>query len=165
MAQAVSRHNKSLATQDQAQVEPVRLCNCRRGETCPVGGQCLRGPVVYRAAITANNNTEYYTGIAGNSFKERINKHKHDLRNSDKRHSTTLSKHIWDLKDSGTDFNLSWSLVQNAPIFNHTTKKCRLCNTEKLLIMFKPEVATLNDRSEFYSTCRHRLKNMLCKVK
>ena len=68
--------------------------------------KCLRGPVVYRAATTANNNTEYYTGIAGNSFKERINKHKHDLRNSDKRHSTTLSKHIWDLKDSGTDFNL-----------------------------------------------------------
>ena len=112
---------------------------------CPVSGQCLRGPVVYRAAITANNNTEYYTGIAGNSFKERVNKHKHDIRSSDKRHSTTMSKHIWELKDSGTDFNLTWSIVENAPIFNHTTQKCRLCNTEKLLIMFNPEGATIND--------------------
>ena len=31
--------------------------------------------------------------------------------------------------------------------------------------MFKPEGATLNDRSEFYSTCRHREKNLLEKVK
>ena len=112
-----------------------------------------------------NNNTEYYTGLAGNSFKERFNKHKHDLRNSNQRNSTTLSNHIWNLKDSGTDFTLSWSIVQNSSIFNHTTRKCRLCNMEKYLIMFKPEGATINDRTEFYSTCRHRLKNLLSKVR
>ena len=165
MAQAVSRHNKALAIQDRAQEKQVKECNCLVGETCPVGGQCLRGPVVYRAAVTANNATEYYTGLAGNNFKERVTHHNSDMRHSDQRGNTTLSTHIWNLKDSGTDFTLDWSLIQNAPIFNHTTKTCRLCNTEKYLIMFKPEGATLNDRSEFYSTCRHRKKNLLEKVK
>ena len=165
MAQAVSRHNKKLAIQEQAQDEQVPECNCLQGDKCPVGGQCLRGPLVYRAAVTANNKTEFYTGIAGNSFKERWGGHNSSLRHSDQRHKTTLSNHVWDLKDSGTNFNLEWSIVQNAPTFNHTTGKCRLCDTEKYLIMFRPENATLNKRTEFYSTCRHREKNLLKKVK
>ena len=164
MAQSVSRHNQTILKEEEQQHQ-VRLCNCARGTTCPVGGQCLRGPVIYRAAITANNKTEYYTGLAGNNFKERVNKHNSDIRNSNKRFSTTLSKHVWELKDGGTNFDIKWRIVQNASTYNHTTKKCRLCNTEKLLIMFNPEGATLNDRSEFYSTCRHRLKNLLSKVK
>ena len=126
-------------------------------------GQCLRGPLVYRAAVTTNNKTEFYTGIAGNSFKERWAGHNSSLRHSDQRHKTTLSNYIWDLKDSGTNFNLEWKLVQNAPTFNHTTGKCRLCDTEKYLIMFRPENATLNKRTEFYSMCRHREKNLLKK--
>ena len=40
-----------------------------------MGGQCLRGPVIYRAAIAAYNKTEHYTGLAGNNFKHRVNKH------------------------------------------------------------------------------------------
>ena len=64
MVQSVSRHNQTILKEQQQQHQ-VRLCNCIRGTTCPVGGQCLRGPVIYRAAITANNNTEFYTGMAG----------------------------------------------------------------------------------------------------
>merc|ERR1711954_482234 len=108
MAQAVSRHNKKLAIQEQAQEEQVQECNCLQGDKCPVGGQCLRGPLVYRAAVTTNNKTEFYTGIAGNSFKERWDGHNSSLRHSDQRHKTTLSNYIWDLKDSGTNFNLEW---------------------------------------------------------
>ena len=165
MAKAISNHNQKLAKDDRAQGEEKRLCNCTRGTTCPVGGQCLRGPVVYRATVSANNTTQYYTGIAGNSFKERFNGHQTSINKNNKRNSTTLSQHVWELKDSGTNFNLSWNIVQNASSFNHSTGKCRLCNTEKLLIMFNPEGATLNSRSEFYSTCRHREKNLLKKVK
>ena len=134
------------------------------GTICPVGGQCLRGPVVYRAAVTANNSTEYYTGIAGNSFKERWDGHNTTLRHSEKRGETTLSQYIWDLTDSGTNFDLTWSIVQNAPIFNHSTQKCRLCNMEKLLIMFEPEGATLNSRSEFYSTHCKLLQLILARL-
>ena len=145
----------------------MRSCNCTRGKTCPVNGQCLKGPVLYRACVVSNNNnnTEYYTGITGNNFKQRVNKHNSDFRNINQKHSTTLSKHIWDLKDSNTDYTLSWEIVEESQIYNHTTRKCRLCNREKWHIMFRPENATLNDRSEFFSTCRHRLKNLLSNVK
>ena len=132
---------------------------------CPVDGKCLTGPVLYRADVTANNKTEHYTGIAGNNFKERVSKHFSNIDHSEQRDDTTLSQHIWNLKDSNIDYILKWNLVEEAPIFNHTTGKCRLCNREKWYIMFKPEHATLNNRSEFYSMCRHRKKNLLEKVK
>ena len=123
MAKEGLNHNQKLTKEDQGQVEVKRLCNCTRGTTCPVGGQCQRGPVVFRAAVSANNTTQYYTGIAGNSFKERFNYHRTSMNKNNKKNSTTLGQHIWELKDSGTDFNISWSIVQNASIFNHTTGK------------------------------------------
>ena len=161
MAQTISRHNSRLAKQEQT----ARSCNWSGDKTCPNGGQCLKGPVVYRAAVTANNHTEFYTGIAGNSFKERVGGHLYDFNHWDQRKSTTLSKHIWDHKQNGRTYDLSWSLMETAPTYNHTTGKCRLCLREKWYIMFRPDDATLNDRSEFYSTCRHRLKNLLWKFK
>ena len=114
--------------------------------------------------MTANNKTEYYTGITGNTFKERVTSHFSDFRHIEQRHSTTLSNHIWTLKENNVDYNLVWNLVEETSTYNHTTGKCRLCNREKWHIMFNPEKSTLNTRSEFYSTCRHRLKNLLEKV-
>ena len=165
MAQTVSRHNARLARQTQSQQQPSRECNCTGGEPCPVGGKCLNGQVVYRAKVTANNNTEYYTGMTGNTFKERVNKHNSDFRNTNSKHSTTLSTHIWDLNGRNIDYDLDWSLVDKAPTFNHTTGQCRLCNKEKCYIIFDPESANLNDRTELYSICRQRLRNLLSKVR
>ena len=45
--------------------------------------------------------------------------------------------------------------------FNPSNGQCRLCNKEKYFIMFKPEGATLNARSEFYSSCRHKAKHLM----
>ena len=165
MAQAVLKHNTKIVRQATAVTQPEKSCNCRRGHPCPVGGQCLRRSVVYRAAITANNKTEYYTGITGNSFKERLNHHNSDFRNKKQRNSTTLSNHIWELKETSTPYDLSWSIIESAPKYNNNTGKCRLCNREKWYIMFRPEGATINDRSEFYSTCRHRTQNLLSRIK
>ena len=165
MAQAISRHNGKAARQEQEnQQPPPRGCNCTK-YACPVEGKCLTGPVLYRADVTSNNKTEYYTGIAGNTFKERYSKHFSNMEHSDQRDDTTLSQHIWSLKDSNTNYVLKWNLVEEAPIFNHITGKCRLCNREKWYNLFKPEHATLNNQSEFYSMCRHRKKNLLEKVK
>ena len=86
-------------------IKTMEGCATAQGApSAPLGGQCLRGPVVYRAAVTTNNSTEYYTGIAGNSFKERWDGHNTTLRHSEKRNETTLSQHIWDLEDSGTNY-------------------------------------------------------------
>ena len=103
-----------------------------------------KGPVVYRATVTSNNKSEYYTGIAGNSFKKRVNNHNYDFWHRSQKHSTTLSNHIWDLKENGEHYGLTWNLVETAPIINHTTRKCRLCNREKWHIM-----STINNQQNF----------------
>ena len=59
-------------------------------------------------------------------MKERVSKHFSNIEHSDQRDDTTLSQHIWNLKDSNTDYILKWNLVEEAPIFDHTTEKCRL---------------------------------------
>ena len=41
------------------------------------------------------------------------------------------------------------------------TPVCRLCICEKAHILFHPEDATLNQRSEFFSKCWHKDKHLL----
>ena len=46
--------------------------------------------------------------------------------------------------------------------FNPATGICGVCNLEKFFIMFKPGGASLNQRSEFFTHCRHYRKFLLC---
>ena len=50
-------------------------------------------------------------------------------------------------------------------ITNPTTWFCRLCTLEKYHIMFEPEKATLNKRSEFFGHCWHKQPQLLVKQK
>ena len=81
--------------------------------------------------------------------------------NHQSRDGTSLSHYVWKLKDNNTPYRISWQIITRSPSFNPTKKSCSLCLKEKYCIMFRPEGATLNDRSEFYATCRHRLKPLL----
>ena len=118
--------------------------------------------VIYKAEVIENNNTSNtYTGLTSNTFKERFYGHRHSFKKRDSNHSTTLSSHIWDLKDKNENYEINWSIIDRAKDFNPDTKKCRLCIKEKYYIIFQPEGASLNDRSELYSTCRHRKKKLL----
>ena len=65
MAKTISRHNRRLAKQrnrhsnnqtEAATAPGISHAYLWEGKT--------NGPVVYRAAVTANNQTEYYTGNA-----------------------------------------------------------------------------------------------------
>ena len=42
-----------------------------------------------------------------------------------------------------------------------TNNSCRLCLSEKYTIMFQPEMATLNQRDEFYNACMHKQNKLL----
>ena len=42
-----------------------------------------------------------------------------------------------------------------------SSKRCNLCLKEKLLIICRPELSTLNKRNELVSSCRHRNKTLL----
>ena len=128
-------------------------------------GNCLIDSVVYRAEITdENSNKTTYTGLTSNAFKTRYYGHRQSFKKRKLQHATTLSAHIWDLKDKNINFDIKWKAVERAPPFNPITKKCRLCLKEKYFIIFQPEGAKLNSRSELYSTCRHRTKGLLSNI-
>ena len=67
------------------------------------------------------------------------------------------------LYSSTITFTVTGILVEMvmSQAFNPSNGQCRLCNKEKYFIMFRPEGATLNARSEFYSICRHKAKHLM----
>ena len=167
MGQWVSSHNnKVLSTPSEAN---ARTCDCRRGTVCFFNGFCLDKNLVYKATVTRadNNRQEYYTGVTAQTMKGRYNGHSFNLRHRpdpddpSKNQGTTLSKHAWMLKDRNVNFTITWEKLQNASFFNPATGKCRGCLFENFFILFHPEGATLNKRSEFYNTCRHRYPLLL----
>ena len=161
----LSRHNAKISKIRDVP-EPPPGCNCQGGPaTCPLDGQCLTDELVYQATVTRTDTqtVETYTGLTGGTFKKRYNKHSWDFRNDE--NATTLSKHIWSLKRENIQYEIAWKTLARGRVFNPITKTCQLCLKEKYLIIFSPEGATLNKRSELFSTCRHRLKDLLEKVK
>ena len=159
----IDSHNKKTLTSNlQQQDVPARKCNCRNSDECPMSGDCLARAIVYQATVTtANGKKETYVGITENTFKTRHANHKTTFKYRDKRYTTELSNHIWDLKDKGIDFDITWKIIKYAKPYNNTTGKCILCLSEKLEIMLHPETSTLNKRQELISTCRHANKFLL----
>ena len=167
MAISIARHNSKVLGGD-SQVSPPPGCNCAGGAaSCPVQGSCKQAGVVYSANVkeTLSGKTETYTGLTGRSFKQRWNEHNRDFEKPENRTKSMLSTHIWELKDQGLDYNISWKILDRGKSYNPVTKKCLLCLKEKFYIMYSKENSSLNKRSEVFNTCRHRTQSLLSKVK
>ena len=67
-------------------------------------------------------------------FKKRYYGHTSSFRNRDDKHSTTLSSHIWNIKDRHENYNLKWEIIDRGKEFNPTTRKCLLCLEENSLL-------------------------------
>ena len=168
MAQAVKQHNAKILKGDQQQAVQPPGCNCQVGPAaCPVQGKCKTAGVIYRATVTetGTGKVETYTGATGNTFKERLGGHNCDMNNRKYRINTCLSNHVWNLKDDGIPYDIQWSLVDRAPPFNPTTRKCRICLKEKKEILYNKDGSSLNKRNEIFNTCRHRTQKLLSNVK
>ena len=128
-------------------------------------GACTTKGVIYQATVTRadNGKQETYTGLTSRRFKDRYYEHTGDFKHRD-RDGTGLSEYVWKLKDQDTPYNLSWKILTRRQSFDPSRMKCDLCLTEKYFILFHPEGATLNKRSEFFATCRHRLQPLLANV-
>ena len=127
---------------------------------CPLGGKCLTKATVYGATVKADKSTETYTGLSEPTFKQRFTVHKGNFKHREQ-NGTRLSTHIWQLKDNKATYTIYWHIITKSSGFNPATGQCRLCLLETYYIMFKPEGASLNSRSEFYNTCRHKTKHLL----
>ena len=166
MQQVISRHNTKILNKT-LKVKPKKKpdCNCQKANLpCIAGGKCVPSNVVYQGNVTRldTGKTDTYTGLSETSFKIRWGNHKASINHEDQRTYTCLFKHICNLKDENVPYTLNFQQLTQAPAFNPITKQCRLCLSEKYYIMFKPECATINSISEFFSSCRHKKSLLLC---
>ena len=161
IGQNIARHNAQVLNSDQPK-KTTSGCNCQKSRVCPMPGKCQSEGLIYGAKVTQTISvkTETYTGLTENSFKSRYGGHLSNFTHKDSK-GTTLSTHIWDLKKKSIEHTLTWEIIARSKGYNPSTGQCRLCLKEKYFILFKPAGATLNARSEFFSSCRHIAKHLM----
>ena len=159
----INCHNQKIC---RGEVEQEQAgCNCTQviGE-CRLSGNCKVKGVIYRAEVSTANDTFTYTGLTSRTFKERFYGHRRTFKEKLPEESTTLSRKVWGLKENNEDFSIRWSIIDRGKPFNPKTRRCNLCTKEKFHIIFDPDGASLNQRSELYSACRHRTQQLLCNL-
>ena len=134
MGKIITRHNREITRE----ADPSkRTCNCPRNvrDNCPLDGQCYIENCVYNAEVTTDdgNPSKDYIGVSKPPFKMRLAVHKKSFEDREYDPSS-LSEHIWELKDKGISYTIKWSLLRKTAGYNSVTKSCSLCLTEKLLI-------------------------------
>ena len=165
MQALINRENRrKLYTPDNDNHQNDKKCNCRTKADCPLDNNCLVKNVIYQATVTTTTATNTYIGLTETEFKTRYRNHVTSFRQDRYRNATELSKYIWDLKDSDTEYNIKWAVVKRAQPYNSVTKFCNLCLTEKYFIVYKPWMCTLNQRKDLIIACRHKNKYLLSGV-
>ena len=153
----IASHNKGINS-PPIDVPP---CVCTTYE-CPVNGKCERKNVIYQCKVTeeSSGNSESYVGLTGNSFKDRITKHRKSFRDRTY-HKNSLSKYIWKLNDENKQFQVAWKILDQAKPYSPATKVCNLCLRETYYILFKKNYSSLNRRDEFFGFCLHKNKFLM----
>ena len=72
------------------------------------------------------------------------------------RSSTRLTTYIWSLRDQNVPYTITMDTMGRASSYNPASNKCRLCLLEIFFILFHPEKAELNQRSELFFKCLHK---------
>ena len=127
-------------------------------------GKCESNGVVYQATVTHQGKVEKYVGLTERKFAARHEEHYRNFENRNPKNSTSLSRTIWKLNDKNTDYELKWKILQKCKPYKPGSAECRLCLSEILVIIFQPEEATLNSKSEIMGKCRHSNKFKLSKI-
>ena len=97
------------------------------------------------------NQVMNYFRLCQGTFKKWYSNHLCSFRHERYRSSTELSKHVWKLKEKGTDFTISWSVYQKAIPYSSGSKRCQLCLAEKLYIISAEPKSLLKKKK----LCRH----------
>ena len=97
----ISAHNSKVQKAETIQQEEDLPCNCRK-LPCPMDGKCQSTKsVVYKASVVdENGNTEHYTGLTKNTFKERFYGHTESF-------NTKKSKHKTQFQLMGTNYDVT----------------------------------------------------------
>jgi nitrate reductase alpha subunit len=82
--------------------------------------------------MEANNQVETYVGLTAGELKMRYQQHKLDFNNIADNSATTLSSHIWNLKDQNTPYKIRFEIVGRAAPYSAVTGRCNLCTSENM---------------------------------
>ena len=96
-----------------------------------------------------------YIGQTSMTFKKRFYGHNKSMRDKNV-NQTGLSRKVWKLREDGVEFDLKWSIIDEAPSFNGIS--CKLCLSETCHILFNSDQNTLNKKTELMSACRHKAR-------
>ena len=107
---------------------------------------------------------ETYIGVSAPPWKQRYRNHINSFSNKNKKGETMLSTHIWDIKERGTKYTVSWKIVDKGNPYTPVTSNCNLCTKEKFYILRRPDMSSLNQRQEVGSYCRHIRMSLLSNV-
>ena len=177
----IARHNSKIIGKGVA--AEGRKCNCPEKDKpdCPLGGECLAANIIYQAKVKAlppkrarleeevddprTKEVQTYLGRSKPPWKSRSYNHTASFDHREKRKDSGLSQYAWDLKDRKWRYRITWSLITRSSSYSPSTDTCRLCLTEKHLLMQHPELGTLNIENEFYASCRHKAPLLLSSIK
>jgi hypothetical protein len=157
----IDANNKKHLTPAAPDPSTTRQCNCTHRDQFPLDRKCKTDNIIYQCTVTTTDKRETYIGWTANTFKTRFGNHKSSFKNKKQANATELSKYVWQLKDSGKQYQMTWTIVCRASPYSNITKRCNLCVWEKYYITYRRDMASLNKRSELVSSCRHSSKFLL----
>ena len=137
MKAVMNRHNNKILQKRIDNPEQMRTCNCQSVDKCVFGGICLEKDVLYSAEINSNlpnYDTKLYKGITSTEWKTRYRNHKKAFNNDRYETDSALSKEVWRIKRLGGNYNIKWTKEGSHPSYKPETKRCSLCQNEKLKI-------------------------------
>ena len=138
MSSLIKTHNKRILSNNT--VDDTRKgCNYRDGvASCPMRGNCLDKSMVYKADVSTSRGMKHCYGQTFKTFKERF--YQHDLRNSHKADSTTLSQFVWKIRATETSakpYLLGGRTCQLCILIDLFIKKIPISCTTFLQVFYK----------------------------
>ena len=117
---------------------------------------------MYKAIVTQTESMKHdkYIGMTENHFKTIYNLHNSSFRLLHRKSTTTLSEHLWKLKDAGVSYKTEWTVLDKAKPCSSAAKKKNLCLAETYFILLD-KCSLLNKRSEISGTCLQHRKHLL----
>ncbi len=94
--------------------------------------------------------------VTATTFKSRLASHKASFEAEQKRNSTELSKHIWNLKDKNLNYAIKWRILSRASHYSIYNKEMQPMHNRKILYY---------KRNELINKCRHKEKFLLRHLK
>ena len=89
---------------------------------------------VYKATVQKDNDQKEYMGLTVTTFKQRFNPHQQSMHHKKYQQSTALLKYAWSSKEEES-YSIKWSVQKKAAVYQNTTKRCNLCQAEKVAII------------------------------